>query len=167
MQRAQLAAIDARMRGFLGPEYDGSGLEKARDLVRQTMRTFPERQASYEKLYQTLDHINEAQAEKSFTDGMYYKRIGKVASAEYYLGKIPQRWPNSAWAAKAKIELASLAKMPRKPSKPSKIIIPPGSTDPFMSAGPMGGVPGMGMGGMGMGMPGMGMGGMGMPGGMM
>jgi TolA-binding protein len=159
-QRAQLEAIDARMKAYLGPEYDGSGLEKVRLLVRQTMQSFPERQASYEKLYHTLDLVNDAQAEKTFSDGMYYKRIGKVASAEFYLGKIPQRWPNSPWAVKAKAELAQLAKLPRKPSKPSKIIIPPGSTDPFMSAGPMGGLGGMGMGGMGMGM-------MGMPGGMM
>jgi hypothetical protein len=167
LQRAQLSAIDSRLKAYLGPEYDGSGLEKAREVVKQTMQTFPERQASFEKLYQTLDHINEAQAEKAFRDGMYYKRIGKVASAEFYLGKIPQRWPNSPWTVKAKAELAQLAKQPRKPSKPSKIIIPPGSTDPFFSAGPMGGMGmgGMGMGGMGMG--GMGMGGMGMPGGMM
>jgi outer membrane protein assembly factor BamD (BamD/ComL family) len=161
LQYAQLAAIDARIKAYQGPEYDASGLEKARLLIGQTMNTFPERQASFEKLYVTLDHINDAQAEKWFDTGMYYKRVGKVPSAEFYLGKIPQRWPNSPWSVKAKTELAELAKMPRKPSKPSKIIIPPGASDPFMSAGPMGGM----MGGMGMmGMPGMGMG---MPGGMM
>jgi TolA-binding protein len=166
LQYAQLSAIDARMKGYMGPDYDASGLEKARTLVGKTMNTFPERQASFEKLYLTLDHINEAEAEKTFTIGMYYKRTKKVASAEYYLGKIPQRWPNSPWAVKAKTELAELAKMPRKPTKPSKIIIPPGASDPFMSAGPGGGMMGAmgGMGGMGMGMPGMGMG---MPGGMM
>jgi outer membrane protein assembly factor BamD (BamD/ComL family) len=164
VQYAQLAAIDARMKGYLGPEYDAAGLEKARGLIGKTMNTFPDRDASFEKLYLTLDHINDAQAEKRFTTGMYYKRTGKVASAEYYLGMIPQRWPNSPWAVKAKTELAELAKMPRKPSKPSKIIIPPGASDPFMSSGPGGGMMG-GMGGMGgMGMPGMGMG---MPGGMM
>ena len=31
LQYAQLAAIDARMKGYLGPEYDAAGLEKARD----------------------------------------------------------------------------------------------------------------------------------------
>ena len=168
LQEAQLAAIEARMKGYLGPEYDGSGLEKARELVKNTMQTFPERQASFEKLYHTLDVINEAQAEKTFTDGMYYKRIGKVASAEFYFGKIPQRWPNSPWAVKAKSELTQLAKLPRKPSKPTKIIIPPGGINGGMGGmggmgGGMGGMGGMGMGGMGMG--GMGMGGMG--GGMM
>ncbi len=37
---------------------------------------------------------------------MYYKHVGKVTSAEFYLGKIPRRWPNSDWAVKAKHELA-------------------------------------------------------------
>jgi outer membrane protein assembly factor BamD (BamD/ComL family) len=161
LQYAQLSAIDARIKAYQGPDYDSSGLEKARVLIGQTMSTFPDRQGNFEKLYVTLDHINDAEAEKWYKTGMYYKRIQKVPSAEFYLGKVPQRWPSSPWAVKAKTELAELAKMPRTPSKPSKIIIPPGATDPFMSAGPMGGM----MGGMGMmGMPGMGMG---MPGGMM
>ena len=66
---------------------------------------------------------------------MYYKTIGKVASAEYYFGKIPQRWPNSPWAVKAKTELAQLAKMPRKPSKfPARSSSRPGSNDPLLAA---------------------------------
>jgi outer membrane protein assembly factor BamD (BamD/ComL family) len=169
LQKVQHAAIDARIKGYLGPEYDSSGLEKARGLVKKTLETFPEQQASYEGLYHTLDVINNAEAEKAFLTASYYKRVNKVASAEFYFGKIPQRWPGSPWAVKAKVELAQLAKMPRTPSKPSKIMIPPGSTDPFGSGGG-GGMGGMGMGGMGMGgmgMGGMGMGGMGGMGGMM
>ena len=164
LQKVQHAAIDSRLKAYLGPEYDASGLEKARELVKKTLSTFPEQEASYEGLYHTLDVINNAEAEKYFLTGSYYKRVHKVASAEFYFGKIPQRWPGSPWAAKAKAELALLAKMPRTQSKPSKIMIPPGSTDPFGSGGGMGGMGmgGMGMGGMGMG--GMGMGGMGMGG---
>ncbi len=163
LQQVLHSAIEARMKAYLGPEYDGSTLEKARELVKRNMQSFPEQQASFEKLYHTLDLINDAEAEKTYKDGIYYKRRGKVASAEFYLGKIPQRWPNSPWAVKAKTELAQLAKLPRKPSKPSKIIIPPGFTDPFSSGGMGGmGMGGMGMGGMGLG--GMGMGGMGMGG---
>jgi TolA-binding protein len=162
LQQVLHSAIEARMKAYLGPEYDGATLEKARELVKRNMQSFPEQQASFEKLYHTLDLINDAEAEKTYKDGMYYKHIGKVPSAEFYLGKIPQRWPNSPWAVKAKTELAQLAKLPRKPSKPSKIIIPPGFSDPFSSGG-MGGM-GMGMGMGGMGMGGMGMGGMGMGG---
>lgn len=150
LQKAQLAAIDARLKGYLGPEYDGSGLEQARELVKQTMASFPDRQASVDGLYHTLDIINDQDAERTYKVGEYYKRIGKATSAEYYFGKIPQRWPNSPWAVKAKTELAHLAKLPRKASVPSKIMGQPGATDPYYSAG-AGGMSAMG--GMGM-MPG-------------
>jgi outer membrane protein assembly factor BamD (BamD/ComL family) len=168
VQRAQLASIDAKMKGYLGPEYDGAGLEQAREQVKQTMATFPERQVTTdEALYHTLDLISDQQAERAYTTGQYYRRTGYVQSAEYYFAMIPYRWPRSPWAEKAKKQLAQLAKMPRKESKPSKILTPPGFTDPFGGAfggganamGGMGGMGGMpGMGGMGMGgMPGMGM----------
>lgn len=161
LQRAQLASIDARMKGYIGPEYDGGGLEKARELVKQTMATFPDRPASNEKLYHTLDLINDQEAERTYVVGEYYRRAGYPQSAEYYFAKIPQRWPKSPWASKAKTELASLAKVPRKRHDPSKIMSQPGSSDPIL-----GGQGGMGNAG-GMGMGGMGMGGMGGPGGMM
>jgi TolA-binding protein len=168
--RVQLAAIDARVKGYLGPDYDDSGLNKVRELARKAMdETAGVQQASVEGLYHTLDLINDAQAEKRFKTGMYYKKVGKVASAEFYLGQIPRRWPNSEWAVKAKHELAILAKMPRTPSKPSKIMVPPGSSGFGGGGGMGGGMGGMGGGMGGMGMGGMGMGGMGMgmPGGMM
>ena len=148
LRRAHLAAIDSRIKGYLGPAYDGEGLEQARNLVRQTMATFPEEQADFEHLYHTLDLINDQEAERTYHTGAYYKKIGKVASAEYYFGKIPQRWPNSPWAVKAKNDLAQLAKMPRKATLPSKILTQPGANDPYYSAGPgaMGPMGGMGMG---------------------
>jgi outer membrane protein assembly factor BamD (BamD/ComL family) len=164
LRDAQLAAIDARLKGYRGPDFDAAGLEKARTIIRKTMEDPAIQQTSTsEKLYHTLDVINEAEAEKTYKDGAYYKKIGKVASAEYYLGKLPRRWPNSPWSVKAKADLAELAKLPRTPSKPSRIIIPPGASDPFGGGGMGGGMGGMGgpmggMGGMGMGMP---MGGMG------
>jgi outer membrane protein assembly factor BamD (BamD/ComL family) len=162
LQRAQLATIDSRMKGYIGPEYDGSGLEKAREMVKQTMATFPDRLAGGEKLYHTLDLINDQEAERTYVVGAYYKRAGYPTSAEYYFAKVVQRHPKSPWAAKAKTELASLAKTPRTRHDPSKIMTAPGSTDSFFN-GPNSMMGGMGgMGGMGMG----GMGGMGMPGGM-
>ncbi|AGA30880.1 tetratricopeptide repeat protein [Singulisphaera acidiphila] len=157
LQRAQLASIDARMKNYIGPEYDPSDLDKAREMIKQTMVTFPDRPASNEKLYHTLDLINDQEAERNYLVADYYKRTGKVASAEYMYGKIRHKWPKSEWAAKAKTDLASLAKMPRKESLPSKIMTAPGSVDPFSSGGP-------GMNGATGGMPGMGM--MGGPGGM-
>ncbi len=160
-QKAHLASIDARMKGYQGPEYDASGLERSRELVKQTLNKYPEQPAGNNALYRTLDLINDAEAEKTFSTGAYYKKIGRVAAAEYYFGKIPQKWPNSPWAVKSKTELASLAKMPRTPSLPSRILAQPGAVTPGL-----GGMMGGGAGGAGMGAPGMGgMGGS--PGGML
>jgi outer membrane protein assembly factor BamD (BamD/ComL family) len=165
LERAHLAEIDAHIKGYIGPEYDGTGLEKARERVRQTMTAFPDRAANDQQLYHVLDLLRDQDAERTYKVGEFYRRTGRVASAEYYFGKVPQKWPSSPWAVKAKTELASLAKMPREPSLPSRILTSPGLTDPFSANSMMGGGPmqmgnmGMGMGGPGMGMP---MGGMGM-----
>ena len=125
------------MKGYLGPEYDAAGLEKARDLVRKTMDDLP-RAAG--QLREALSHARRDQRGRSRED-LQGRRLLQ-ADRQGRLGRVllrqdPQRWPNSPWAVKAKAELAQLAKMPRTPSKPSKIIIPPGATDPF--GGGMGG----------------------------
>lgn len=153
LQKAQLEAIDARMKGYLGPEFDGTALEEARNLVRQTMATFPDRPAGNEDLYHTIDLINDQDAERNYRTGMFYRKLGKVPAAEYYLGKVARRWPKTEWGVSARKELVTLAKMPRTESLPSKILTPPGAPDP--TAGAAGGG---GMGSM-MSMPGMSMGG--------
>ena len=45
---------------------------------------------------------------------------------------IAQRWPESPWAAKSKVQLAALAKAPRKAILPSRIMTLPGSGDPLV-----------------------------------
>jgi outer membrane protein assembly factor BamD (BamD/ComL family) len=165
LQKAQLASIDSKLKAYAGPEYDGQGLDGAKDMIKQTMATFPERQTGNDKLYHTLDVINDEYAERAYTTAMWYKKTGKVISAEYYFGMVSAKWPKTDWAKKSKVEMASLAKLPHKESLPSKIMTMPGGTDPFSSGG-SGGMGGMGTngggtsGGMGGNMMG-GMGGMG------
>ncbi len=154
LHSALLASIDSKMKSYIGPEYDFKGLEEARATTRKTLQMFPERLVSTgDELYQTLDLIADQEAERDYTVGSYYRRAGKVVSAEYYFGKIVAKWPKSEWAAKAKVQLAELAEMPRKESLPSKILVQPGS-DPYAN-GITPGNPG-GMGGMGGMMPGLG-----------
>ena len=110
LERARLGAIKARMRAYVGWEYDASCLETAREMVNKAFQSAE--RSSFENLYLTLDLINGAQAEKTYRVGMYYKSAGKVASAKSYLSKILERWPGSPWAVKAKAELAQLTNPP-------------------------------------------------------
>jgi TolA-binding protein len=151
LQRAQRASIDSKIKGYIGPDYDGAGLEQARDQAIQTMALFPERQAQAgEKgsLEHTLDLINEQMAERAYQRGEHYLWTGKVASAEYCFGEIPVKWPKSPYAKRAKEQLAKIASMPRKETKASQIMALPGSTDPLtgsngVSSGSFGGPGGM------------------------
>ena len=130
LQRAHMASIDAKMKAYIGPEYDGSGLEQAKATIKQTMAAFPERQVTTgDDLYHRLDLIADQKAERAFTTAGYYRSARAIDSAEYYYGLVSKRWPKSPWAGKAKVELAQLAKAPRKTILPSKIMSRPGSGD--------------------------------------
>ena len=87
-ERAQLSSIDAKMKGYIGPEYDSSGLEAARETIKRTMAEFPEHAAGAEQLYHTLDLIDDQAAEREYTTGLYYARARKPISAEYQFGLV-------------------------------------------------------------------------------
>ena len=120
-------------------------------MIKQTMATFPERP---DEQREALSHPRPDQRPGGRTD------LSRSATTTSGSARSPRpsstsarsdtRWPKSEWAAKAKTDLASLAKMPRKESLPSKIMTAPGSVDPFSSGagggnGATGGMPGMGM----------------------
>ena len=133
-RRAQLASIDSHLKDYLGPEYDISGLEKARETIKMTRANFPEFQAATDdKLVRVLDLITDERAARAYKNGEYYKSAGSVKGAEFYFAMIPRRWPRSTWSKKAKVELAELAKKPRKELMPSKIMTQPGAADPYAS----------------------------------
>jgi len=134
LHTALLGSVDAKVNEYIGPEYDFTGLEEARQTARRALRLFPERLASTsDEIYHTLDLIKDQEAERAFKYGQYYQSAGYVTSAEYYYGMITQKWPKSEWAERARAELAELAKMPRKPSEPIRSHIRPGQSDPFDS----------------------------------
>lgn len=160
VERAMHGSVDSKLKGYIGPEYDVTGLEQARDTARRTIQLFPESQGlegvGVTDLNKTLDLVADEEAGRAFSVGSYYRRSGHVISAEYYFGMILRKWPKTDWASKAELQLAELAKMPHKQSMPSKMMSRPGQ-DPFSSnSAVMGGstsVSGMssmgGMGGMG------------------
>lgn len=131
-QRAQLASIDSKIKAYLGPDYDGDGLEQARNQVVQTMAMFPERRTGdHDELSKTLDVIEAQMAERAYARAEHYLWTGKVASAEFCFGEIPAKWPKSPYAAKAKEQLAKIATMPRKETRASRIMALPGGADPL------------------------------------
>jgi outer membrane protein assembly factor BamD (BamD/ComL family) len=160
LERALLSSVDAKLKGYLGPDYDGAGLESARKQILQVQELFPERLASYsDDLDRTLARIDEQMAERAFHTAEHYLWTGKVTSAEYCFAEIPTKWPKSPYARQAKDQLAHIATLPRKEVKASRMMTQPGGSDPLTGApgvaggqvGPNSGM--MGANGMGMGGP--------------
>ncbi len=139
LHKAQLASIDSKLKSYYGPDYDSDGLDKAQELIKQTMTNYPERDAKVsESLAHNLDLIRDQQAEISYRHGEFYRDTGYPGAAEFYFGEVRARWPSSPWAQKAKDQLELIAKMPRKKVLPSQIMTTPGSPDPYSSGASMG-----------------------------
>jgi outer membrane protein assembly factor BamD (BamD/ComL family) len=151
LRRAQLSSIDAKMKGYIGPEYDASGLDQAREMIRRTSAAFPEDVEAAKDLSHTLDLITEQDAERNYQIARQYVRARKPTSAEFYYGMVMAKWPQSEWAKKSKVEIAALAKAPRKASVPSRIMTLPGTPDASSLGSSGGGNAASGLGGMGMG----------------
>ncbi|RLS25614.1 MAG: outer membrane protein assembly factor BamD [Planctomycetota bacterium] len=129
-REAQEKAILAKVNSYVGPEYDSQNLDKARELIQQTIASYPTRPRDEQKrLYHMLDLITDQEAERAFMVGDYYRRTGKAMAAEFYLGKVIQKYPNSSWAEESRTLMVDVAKMPRKFTAPSKIMSQPGAAD--------------------------------------
>lgn len=156
VKRAMLSSIDSKVKGYLGPSYDSTGLEQAKETVKKAKTYFPELRVSTDagepdELDHTLDLIDEQMAERTYNVAQYYRRSGNVGGAKYYLTWVTKRWPKSSWSDKAKTELVALANVKEQRAQMSKIMTLPGSNDPFtgnaqtsgMQSGPVAGPNGM------------------------
>lgn len=139
LRRAHLRGIEAKLKAYVGPEYDAVGLEEAHKLISRTMSVFPDRdEQTSEFLSKSLDLINDQQAEITFQRGEFYRQTGYPGAAELNYAEVRARWPASPWAALAKEQLELIAKAPRKEVLPSKIMTTPGAPDPYSGGGGMG-----------------------------
>lgn len=135
--------IDSKLKAYIGPKYDPTGLAKAKDQVHQVMTLYPERHATNsENLSHTLDLIEDQEAEQAFRRGEFYKQTGYPGAAELCYGELKTRWPQSNWTKLAQGRLEEIARMPRKVVEPSKIMSQPGANDPFASGLNSGTTPG-------------------------
>jgi tetratricopeptide (TPR) repeat protein len=147
LRQAYEKTIQAKLKAYSGPEYNPSGLEKARAQIHQAMTLFPERQASTSEMFsRALDLIDDQDAEITFRRGEFYRQTGYPQAAEMCYGEVRSRWPRSAWAEQSKARLDEIAPMPRKKVEPSRIMTLPGAGDPYAGGNTAGSAAGSGVG---------------------
>lgn len=133
VKRAMLSSVDSKMKGYLGPDYDITGLQQATETIAKAKTYFPELRVTTDDDPGSLDHaldlIDDQLAERTFSVGEYYRRAGNVSGARYYFEWVTQKWPKSAWSKKAQDQLEVVAKMKERRAQMSKIMTQPGSAD--------------------------------------
>ena len=84
---------------YQGPEYDGRGLDKARELTESTLNLFPEN-ADRERLKRRLVRLKHEEARKAWQRVQYRLKRGELNAAEINCITLIKEFPDSAFAKK-------------------------------------------------------------------
>ncbi|MCZ6815995.1 MAG: outer membrane protein assembly factor BamD, partial [Planctomycetota bacterium] len=98
---------ESALARFPGVEFDDADLLEAEVYFQDFLRRYPT-YAADAQVPQTLARIKESRAQKDYTIGRYYERIGKIDAAAYYFRVILEKWPATTWAVKANQRLIAL-----------------------------------------------------------
>lgn len=113
---AHYLGIQAKLRGYRGPEYAGEVLDEAEKLVRQIRRQFPreyrKREEDVERAYREVRY---RQAEREWHLAKYYHRRHQYGAARLYYNLILRQFPDTPFAEKARANLAETDGKPRTP----------------------------------------------------
>jgi len=116
---AHLLGLQAKLRKYQGPDYDGTPLEEGKQLVKQIRRQFAGRLSSEEqqRLKDVEAQLNHQLALQDFSMAEHYDGTKHYGSAKMYYGRVIQQYPDTELAARARERLAQIAGEPEEPAK--------------------------------------------------
>ncbi|MFW6171558.1 MAG: outer membrane protein assembly factor BamD [Planctomycetota bacterium] len=113
---AHYLGIQAKLRGYRGPEYAGEVLDEAEKLVKQIRRQFPgeyrRREEEVEKAYREIRY---RQAERQWNLGEYYCFRRQYGAARFYYELVVKEFHDTPFAEKARVKMVEIAGNPRTP----------------------------------------------------
>ncbi|RKY09738.1 MAG: hypothetical protein DRP66_01400 [Planctomycetota bacterium] len=89
---------------YKGPDYDHTGLNKAKDHY-QDIRTHHHQLAAEYEIDEKLKIIEEQLAYKQYSIGEYYDRTGSRQAAQLYYEEVLDKWPDTAAAEMAQARM--------------------------------------------------------------
>jgi len=100
-KEALLAMARCKHAAYKGPKYNASELRSAKSYYENFKLRYP-KDAEEIGVDKTLKQITEQQAEKQFSIGQYYQKVGDKQSANLYYQTVLDKWPESTAAKKIK-----------------------------------------------------------------
>jgi len=114
--QAHVLGVQAKLRIYQGPGYDGTPLKGAQDLIDQTLTQF--RQITAEERQRLVDlkeKIVTARAERDWHSAQYYEAKGYNQAARYYYNQMLKDYPNSQVAQLVSKRLSEIQDLPAEP----------------------------------------------------
>jgi len=101
---ALLGMARCKHAAYKGPKYNASELRSAKSYYENFKLRYP-KDAEEIGVDKILKQITEQQAEKQFSIGQYYQKVGDKQSANVYYQMVLDNWPESTAAEKTKQEI--------------------------------------------------------------
>lgn len=123
--QAHLLGLQAKMRRYRGPDYDGTALREAERLEQSTRANFTGRLEAdeVERLTEMRAQIARAIEERDLRMAEYYAGTDHNAAAKYYLNRVVEEHPDSPAAEQARSKIEELADAPDKPEVPLEWLV--------------------------------------------
>lgn len=114
---AHLLGIRAKLRSYLGPQYEISPLDDADKMIEATLTQFPVEMlgAEQERLFATKQLIRQEKAQREFQSGEYYYKIKYYRAARYYYLQTIRDFADTPFAKMAQDRLEETKSFPPVP----------------------------------------------------
>ncbi len=113
---AHMLGVQAKIRRYQGPDYDGTPLIEAKELVEQTVRQFtrmsPEDRSRLDAMYK---QVTTGLAQRDYHMAQYYERKGYYGAARLYHEQVKNEFKQTAFAEKAHERLDAVKDKPNVP----------------------------------------------------
>lgn len=122
---AHLLGLQAKLKKYQGPEYDGTPLDEAKVLANQLRNQFSRRLNAEERkrLDETRAQVAQAIAARDMTMASHYEKTANHGSARVYYNDVIKKFPESQLASVARERLAENAEEPARPEEPMKWLV--------------------------------------------
>lgn len=119
--KSQMLELESLLKSYKGHHYDGTALEKSRELVKQIKTQFPNEARQNEELLSQQDSLITNQlAQRDYEVGQFYERRGENRAAQQYYEKVQREFQNSVFQEEAAQRIERVASLPPVPTPPAQ-----------------------------------------------
>jgi len=116
LKDAYLLGIQAKLRSYQGPWYDGTALVEARQMAEQALVLFgDELGEERQRLVDQLNEMEEQFAERDLVIGQFYEKKQRYGAARLYYQAVIDEHPTTQAAEEARRRLEAIADYPDEP----------------------------------------------------